>query len=162
MNESEQVELLAGWLAQMNAQEALELQFQRIELMNHTEEMIILQLTLYITFVSAYLAAAYVGGASLSRLQVLIGSAIFTTASTFSALNVMGSFWAFEMQQRGVGLHYLAMAETFGRPDWVEFGRGFILDSQSDTFDAIISALMVAGILGALYFMWSIRHPKVA
>ena len=160
MEYAEVVDSLAVWLERLSPAEALELQLQRIELANHTEEMIFLQVTLYITFVSAYLAAAYVGGSALSRIQALIASTIFAVCSAFAAWNVLGSYWLFEAHNRGIGIHYLAMARTFERPDWLEMGEFYIRSSQSNFFDSVLGGVMVTGILAALYFMWSVRHPK--
>ncbi len=160
MNDAERVEMLVKWLERMSAHEALDLQLERIALIGHTEERIFVQVALYITFVSAFLAAAYVGGKNLSRAQTLIGSAIFAACASLTAWTVMGSIWMHKGQYAGAGMYYLAMAETYERPDWLVLGQNFMDYSKAVWDNHITAGMMILGIIASLYFMWEQRQAK--
>jgi len=160
MTESELAEAVGSTFEHMSVYEAIDLQLQRVALVYSSEEQLLIAITIYLTLVSAFLAAAYVGGSSLNRAQTLIGSAIFTVASSYLTLTITWILMGINFQRWAIGLQYQQMAEQYGRPDWVEFGQSFQLDGRLAWGDYVIIGLLIGGILSSLYFMWSIRHSK--
>jgi hypothetical protein len=147
-------------LADISVYEAIDLQLQRWALAQHTEEMIVLSTTIYLTVVSAFLGAAYVGGARLTRPQAIIASSVFTSAGLFSAQQVYAFFNEFDSKLRHIGEIYLQMAHAYNKPAWVATGQGVKADAAAGMHEYILLGLMVLGILASLYFMWSVRHPR--
>jgi hypothetical protein len=108
--------------------------------------------TIFITIVSAYLAAAYVAGDKLTRPQVVIANATYLVGATVMVSMQIGSFQAFRTIKGNA-------AAT-----WREYGQVELAQRFESTglglLDIAWPALMVTGIFVPLYFMWSIRHPK--
>ena len=160
MTEAEVAVLAESILADISVYEAIDLQLQRWALAQHTEEMIVLSTTIYLTVVSAFLGAAYVGGAKLTRPQAIIGSAVFTFAGLFSAQQVYAFFNEFDSQLRSIGEIYIQMADVYNKPAWVANGDDVKANAAAGMHEYILLGLMMLGILASLYFMWSVRHPK--
>ena len=160
MTEAETALLAKSILVDISVYEAIDLQLQRFSLAQHTEEMIVISTTIYLTVVSAFLGAAYVGGAKLSRPQAIIGSAVFTAAGLFSAQQVYSFFKEFDSQLRSIGTMYVHMADVYNKPAWTVYGEGVIASAEAGLHEYILLGLMMLGILASLYFMWSVRHPK--
>lgn len=144
----------------MTEYEALDLQLQRWALLNQSEEMLLLVLTLYLTIMFAYLVAAFISGARLSKGQVLIGSVIFTATSAFTVSQIISYLSEMHDQKVAIGRHYIAMASEFKKPGYLEMANDISQTAFIDWSDATIVSLLVAGIVASLYFMWSVRHPK--
>lgn len=144
----------------MTEYEALDLQLQRWGLLNQSEEMLLLVLTLYLTIMFAYLVAAFFAGAKLSKGQVLIGSVIFTAASAFTVSQIISYLSEMHGQKVAIGQHYIAMASEFKKPAYLEMASDLSQTAFIDWSDATIISLLVAGIVASLYFMWSVRHSK--
>lgn len=158
MTESEIADLAGSSLANMSVYEAIDLQLQRIALLKSTEEMLLIGITIYLTMISAFLAAAYVGGSKLNRTQTIIGSSIFTAASGYLVLTIMRQIQGMNFQNRAIGLQYQQMAEQYNRPDWVEFGESIYMSGLTGWHELMILGLLGCGIIASLYFMWSVRH----
>ena len=145
MTESELAEAVGSTFEHMSVYEAIDLQLQRVALVYSSEEQLLIAITIYLTLVSAFLAAAYVGGSSLNRAQTLIGSAIFTVASSYLTLTITWILMGINFQRWAIGLQYQQMAEQYGRPDWVEFGQSFQLDGRLAWGDYVIIGLLIGG-----------------
>ena len=63
-------------------------------------------------------------------------------------------------QFAGAGTYYLAMAETYERPDWVVLGPKFLDYSKAVRDNYITAGMMILGIIASLYFMWEQRQAK--
>jgi hypothetical protein len=98
--------------------------------------------TTYFSVVTAYLVAAFVIGAKLTRSQAFIANASF---SIFSALCAWGTI--------GTGLR---MLEIKSEIRMLNPTRRFLFGMPALV---ITSGLLVAGIFIALKFMWDVRHP---
>ena len=160
MTKAEMTVLAKSILADISVYEAIDLQLQRWALAQHTEEMIVLSTTIYLTVVSAFLGAAYIGGAKLTRPQSIIGSAVFTFAGLFSAQQVYTFFKEYDSQLRSIGEMYVHMADVYNKPGWITYGEGVLANAAAGLHEYILLGLMMLGILASLYFMWSVRHPK--
>ena len=160
MTESEVAELAGTSLANMSVYEAIDLQLQRIALLRSTEETLFLGITIYLTLISAFLAAAYIGGFKLNKTQAVIGSSIFTVASGYLVFTIMGLVQGINFQNRAVGLQYQQMAEQYARPDWTLFGESFYNSGLTGWHEVLILAILVSGIIASLYFMLSVRHTQ--
>lgn len=160
MTESEVAELVGSSLANMSVYEAIDLQLQRTGLLRSTEEMLFISLTIYLTLISAFLAAAYVGGPKLNRTQTVIGSTIFTVASGYLVFTIMGLIQGINFQHRAIGLHYQQMAGQYDRPDWFLFGESIYKSGLTGWHELLILGLLGTGVIASLYFMWSVKHPK--
>lgn len=99
-------------------------------------------LMMYISVFTGYLIMAYLIGARLTTVQSLIATGAFMV---FSGFCIWGSmvFWTSS---------YIAALELYDtRPELLPF----------DLNPAIVSStLLVTGVIGALKFMWDVRHPK--
>ena len=144
----------------MSIYEAIDLQLQRWAMAQHTEEMIVVTTTIYLTVVSAFLGAAYVGGAKLTRPQAIIGSAVFTAAALFNAQQVYAFFQEFDGQLRTIGDQYIQMAEVYEKPAWATYGVSIKAGAAGDLHEYVLLGLMLLGILASLYFMWSARQTE--
>jgi len=97
--------------------------------------------TLYVTVVSAYLIAAFLAGAKLTRSQNFIlsfGFVVFTVLAT----------WAF--YGSGMTAVYYTEKLLSLEADSPQRGRSWV--------SGIGSALMLGGTFASLYFMWGIRR----
>lgn len=106
--------------------------------------------TVWLSIASGYLLLAYSAGSNLTTIQASIISVLYVVCSAiFSALTMIFCFRA----------SLLAGMKSTLFPDSV-LPLGY---SQSIT-DAVLMGLamiLLGGILASLYFMWTIRNPKV-
>ena len=100
-------------------------------------------LAIYISVLSGYLAVAYLIGAKLTQLQVLVLSGLFTVFALFCAANVV-VWW-----QRALEFAFEAKKVNPER-----------LVSNNQAATSIMMVLLVLGVLASLYFMWSTRRHK--
>jgi small-conductance mechanosensitive channel len=98
--------------------------------------------TVYITFTTGYLAAAFFVGRKLTFTQ----AAIFSSLYVFSAISALLAMNANLISQSA------AIAQS------PSFPRGLI--NQSEFWLYYMSVLLVVGIVASLYFMWSIRSSE--
>ena len=100
-------------------------------------------LGLYLSILSGYLIIAYLIGNKLTRAQVTIVSALFV----FSTTSVSLWFWAWW----GRALEFAMEAKQLNPSRQV---------ANSPAAHYIFTSMLLLGIAAALYFMWTIRHPK--
>jgi hypothetical protein len=98
---------------------------------------------LYLTVTMAYLVAAYLVGAKLTRSQVMIISGLFVAVFIMSLIEVIGN--------GSRAMEYVAMLKQM-HPE-----RSYMASPLMPYAGAI---LLGAGIAASLKFMWDVRHPK--
>ncbi len=100
----------------------------------------------FMTILFAYMAAAYFVGAKLDRTQAWI----------FTTLYILWQAWTIAATMaRGV---FMALIEA----RFVELqGSGTALESVPVVLRMSASTLLIAALLASLYFMWTIRHPRI-
>ena len=118
-------------------------------------------ITLYLSLIFAYLAAAHFAGKKLSRLQTIILSGIFTVATTFILYQLIGIFISLEFWGMQIVDGYRILARDFSQPELAELADYISTNSRLGWEEGVIVGLGVLGALSSLFFMWSIRHPKV-
>jgi hypothetical protein len=101
-------------------------------------------LTLYVTICSGYLLVAYMAGGNLTNSQALIVSTLYCFVAGVTA-NAFRT-WS----QRS--FDYLALQESSGLSS-ISLGTSPMLAS-------VLTAIMFAGVVACLKFMWDVRHPK--
>ena len=115
------------------------------ELLEHfwsTQEMAISSFAVYLTVFSAYLIVAYMAGAKLSTAQATLVSLGFLVSCGLI-------IW-------GVTV-YWHMGFVAGKKLGSAYPEMWLVDLNPAY---IASPLLVAGVIGALLFMWGVRHPK--
>ncbi len=142
MTDADRATLIQSILSDMSIYEAIDLQLQRWAMAQHTEEMIVVTTTIYLTVVSAFLGAAYVGGAKLTRPQAIIGSSVFTAAALFNAQQVYAFFQEFDGQLRTIGQQYIQMAEVYEKPAWAAYGVSIQAGAAGDWHEYILLGLI--------------------
>lgn len=160
MTETERATLIQSVLSDISTYEAIDLQLQRWAMAQHTEEMIVVTTTIFLTVVSAFLGAAYIVGAKLTKPQAIIGSAVFTAAALFNTQQVYSFFKEFDGQLRTIGEQYIQMAEVYEKPEWATYGISIQASAAESLHEYALLGLMTLGIFASLYFMWSVRNPK--
>jgi hypothetical protein len=102
---------------------------------------------MYLTLVSGYLLAAYAIGAHLTKSQVTFVSVLFFVFASSSALAVV------------IQMDYIAELNS---ARVANFPDGTISSRPNEPLIGYVWAgIQAAGIVGCLWFMWSIRHPKI-
>ncbi len=99
----------------------------------------------FLTVLSGYLIAAYVIGAKVTRGQVIVFNAIYLVVICGLLYN-MHDYWS------NIN-HWFAKGQT------AQYGQVVVDLTVRGSITLLACASMV---VGSLYFMWSIRHPKVA
>ena len=145
----------------MTEYELYELQMLRWGQVSAQYELMLTLITIYLTMIFAYLAAAHFIGRDLSRFQASILSSIFTIASLFTMYQLIGlfvgmSFWGEQLAQG-----YFSMAESYDQPGLVELAQDILKNSVIGWEEGLIASIGLLGILVCLLFMWSVRHPKI-
>ena len=100
-------------------------------------------LAVFLSLVSAYLIVAYLVGNSLTRVQYITVTLLFSVAGLISAI----ASHAF--------LSRAAFLLQFTDPTYRSPASAFIPYTPH-----ITSTLLILGILAALKFMWDVRHSK--
>lgn len=100
-------------------------------------------LAMFITFVSGYLAVAWLVGHQLTRAQVMLINVLFLCVSVLAIFGWVARFRAALAYQNE--LLSLNPSRT---------------GSLSEELIAVISIVMLGLILACLKFMWDVRHPK--
>ena len=119
--------------------------YQLNDLMNGMSSNIVQAQALFISVLSAYLVVAYTAGASLTRYQVTFISIIFLLITSLGALGQLRNVQV--MTEWG----YQVVALSGGEP--------VVSDVQAETSKWLFIAIRVALTIGALVFMWQVRHP---
>ena len=103
--------------------------------------------SMYLALVSGYLLVAYYIGSNLSKAQCLVVSVFFTVWS-FSHVGALLS----EMR---------AVMEI--QEQLINMGEFYFQTPQESLYLSLLFALIqAAGIIAALYFMWSVRQAEAA
>jgi hypothetical protein len=98
--------------------------------------------TLYVTFTMAYLVAAYFTGDRLTTFQTLTASILFLFTAVIVTVAVINNTLILSAALETTELS--AVTPFLGGQIWA----------------ITMAAIMTAGIIVSLYFMWSVRHPK--
>jgi len=102
-------------------------------------------IAIYLSVVFGFIAAAYVAGAKLTKLQAIIAYVVF---SLFAAVEV------FRIVSYGVGMNMLLLQAK----EWGSTINALTMDPQTRLI--VTTLLWSVGAIGALLFMWSVRNPK--
>ena len=100
---------------------------------------------MYLALVSGYLIVAYSIGARLSSVQAMIIDvffAVWTASHVMAIFSEMGA--VLDIQQMLIDME----AYSFQSPN------------QSLAIASVFAAIQIGGIIAALYFMWTVRHPR--
>jgi len=114
-----------------------------VEAANSSWALVTSTIGLYVTVTSAYLIVAYLAGAKLTKSQTGIISTLYIAL----AITLLTGLYAWVFR----GNHYSSELMT--------------LDSRASAYyvhavPIILTAVLTAGMLASLKFMWDIRHPK--
>jgi small-conductance mechanosensitive channel len=101
---------------------------------------------LFLSIVSGFLLVAYLAGAKLTQAQAVIISTLFVVGAGLQC-------WALVS-------HELAIEEYLAAKAEISPLTAHQLSIAQGNAGTIIAIAVVAGIVAALYFMWSVRHPK--
>jgi hypothetical protein len=121
-------------------------EYEMADIANAITSNILSSQSLYLTVLFAYLLVAYIAGNRLTSFQAGFVSFIFLFVS------LAGTNGAYSMAQDAL---YLGsrISELRGEPP-------ASLSAAPTTFIGIFGGRVVMS-LGALYFMWQVRHPKI-
>ena len=144
----------------MTEYELHELQMLRWEQISTQYDLVLTLITIYLTMIFAFLAAAHFTGRDMSRFQAGIFSSVFTIAALFTMYQLIGlfvgmSFWGEQLAQG-----YFFMAESLNKPELSELGQKVQEDSTIGWEEVFIAIIGLLGILVSLLFIWSVRHPN--
>jgi small-conductance mechanosensitive channel len=98
----------------------------------------------YLTVTSGYLLVAYFVGGQLTTPQAVIFNILYIFGACFQV-------WAINSDQLAVSE---LLVHKAGLSPLTPFQQGVATHSYAFVW------LMAAGIIAALYFMWSVRHPR--
>ena len=101
---------------------------------------------MYFTLVSAYLIAGYMVGDKLSRPQLTIVTSLYV-------LWVIGT----------INTVYKSLGSVIPLQQGLEQMQSILINASIDETSLSVYAFMlvqVAGVLGSLYFLWSVRNAK--
>ena len=105
--------------------------------------------TIWLSIASGYLLVAYSAGANLTRVQVSIVNVMYVVCSAiFAVLTMVFCFRATLM----AGMKSKLLPDSV-----IPLGYN---QNITDVVMIGLAVIMVGGILAALYFMWTVRHPK--
>jgi hypothetical protein len=122
-------------------------EYEAAEILNGVVANTLSAQAMFFTALSAYLAVAYSVGKQLSRYQVLFVNVLFILIFVNQSANQYGLFQA--------AVHYVDVVET-ARSSAIDPIPNISRNVNALMFLSIRSLLL----LGALLFMWSVRHPK--
>lgn len=107
-------------------------------------ELSISSMAIYLTLVTGYLVVAYFAARELSLKQLVISSTLFIFASSVAAFSSYR--YAF------IGMKYAARLTELGAPNQSDFLQPGVY---------LYGSILFAGIVAALYFMWSTRSSTI-
>jgi len=119
--------------------------FELNDLMMSWYDMMGQDANMYLALVSGYLIVAYSIGEKLSAVQAMIINIFFTVwtgAHVGAIFSEMGA--VLDIQRMLIEME----AFSFQRPH------------ESLMIVSVFAAIQIGGIIAALYFMWTVRHPK--
>lgn len=115
-----------------------------VEMFWGSQEMGVNSMMVYLTVISGYLVVAYLAGSELTRTQNIFISTIFVVFASFATWGLVSYFWVGEQLRR--------ILEAGGIDPTV------VLNPVGVNPAVIAAQMMVAGIFGALRFMWDVRR----
>ena len=118
-------------------------EYELIDAINGTTDLLTTSFSLYVTFTTAYLICAYVAGASLNRSQCFIITVLYGASAGICALGVLS-----------IGARILDLYSTLKLTNPARLGL------VHDWIYVEISAISIVGIFASFKFMWDARHPK--
>ena len=119
-------------------------EYEILDLVASSAELMGVQFTIYLTIIFAYLVAAYFAGAKLNRVQVLLLSGLFVSAAG-------SEIWGMQRSLTNVADLLVLKAEY---SPLTAYERGIT------EHGSIWLLAMSIGLLIALYFMWSVRRES--
>jgi len=99
-------------------------------------------IAIYLTLIFAYISVAYIAGSKLTRLQMILATAVFLLASTREVI--------------AIALLGVAISEKYGQLE--KFNASGDVVIESITLPSLF--IWSSGIFISLIFMWSARHTK--
>ena len=99
-------------------------------------------IAIYLTLIFAYISVAYIAGSKLTRLQMILVTAVFLLASTREVI--------------AIALLGVAISEKYGHLE--KFNASGDVVIESITLPSLF--IWSSGIFISLIFMWSARHTK--
>ena len=119
-------------------------EYEFYDLISNESAQILVQFSLYLTILFAYLVSAYLVGRKLSRPQLAMLSGLFVFAAGAQA-------WGMQVELNRVQEILQKKAETF---PLTEYEIGY---ANHGTFWVIA---MILGLIAALIFMWQVRRQQ--
>ena len=100
--------------------------------------------TIYISFTFAYLVTAFYVGTKLTKFQAIVAGAIYVISAGSMTLSLIGNLQA---------------------SDSILNATTTVIDGhalhQTGLWISTMSLILTLGIIVSLYFMWSVRRPKI-
>ena len=118
-------------------------EYELIDAINGTVGILATAFSMYVTFTTAYLIAAYLVGVSLTRLQCAVITVLYVAAAGLAVVVI------FSAGSRALDL-YSTLKLT--NPARVGLAHDWIYIE--------LVTLSALGIFAGLKFMWDVRHPK--
>jgi len=118
-------------------------ELELVEAANSYFELAVEVLGFYMTVTSGFLIVAYLVGDKLTRSQMV------TVSTLYIFMAVVATYATFAYMSRGV--HYALLIKALDSA-----GRIY----ASPFLPTLMTAILAAGILASLRFMWNIRNPK--
>jgi hypothetical protein len=119
--------------------------YQLSDLMNGMNSNIAEGQAIFLTVLSAYLVVAYTVGARLTRYQVTFVSILFL---------IMALLGVFSQ------LRNIQMMSEWGAQVVVLSGKEAVPAAQGEVAKWLFIGMRISLTMGALVFMWQVRHPK--
>lgn len=137
-----------------------ELQMLRWAHVSTQYELVLTLITIYLTMIFAYLAAAHFIGRDLSRFQAVVLSSVFSVASLYTMYQLVGQFFSMSFWGQELAKGYLLLSQSLNDPEHKDLAQKVQQDSVLGWEEGLIVSIGVLGVFVSLLFMWSVRHPK--
>ncbi len=128
-------------------------EFEQQELSNALADQIIAlaqlqasHIAIYLTVVFAYIVAAFAAGKRLTKFQVSVATVLFVGAGLVEIYQIVST---------GAGISFLMQtnASSYGAPSSFGLEPSYRL--------AVTTVVWSTGLVGAIAFMWSVRHSDI-
>jgi hypothetical protein len=118
-------------------------EYELIDAINGTADLLTTSFSLYVTFTTAYLICAYMVGSSLNRSQCFVITVLYGASAGITTLAMLS-----------IGARILDLYSTLKLTNPARLGP------IHDWIYVEISAISIVGIFASFKFMWDLRHPK--
>jgi hypothetical protein len=142
----------------MTEYELHELQMLRWGQISTQYELALTLITIYLTMIFAYLAAAHFTGKDLNRFQATVLSSVFAIASLYTMYQLIGLFVSMNFWGEELAKGYIFMSDRLDEPELRELGENVRKESVLGWEEGLIAIIGMLGILVSLMFMWSVRR----